>query len=62
MTIEAKYAASTRGSSPHRNASDVFGGVSGEVCTDRNRWVFGMAKVMKPQTYQQVYIWKNLSL
>jgi hypothetical protein len=42
MTIEARYAASARGSSPHRNASDVFGGVSVEVA-DRNRRVFGMS-------------------
>jgi hypothetical protein len=32
---------SGRGSSPHRHASDVFGGVSGEVCADRNRRVRG---------------------
>jgi hypothetical protein len=36
MTIEVRYAAS----SPRRNASDVFGGVSGEA--DRNHRVFGM--------------------
>jgi hypothetical protein len=42
MKIEARHAVSGHGSNPHRNASDVFGGVSGEVCADRNRRVFGM--------------------
>jgi hypothetical protein len=40
MAIEARYAASASISSTH--ASDVFGGVSGEVCGDRSRQVFGM--------------------
>jgi hypothetical protein len=39
--MEARYAASGRGSSPHWNARDVFGGVSGEVCADSHRRVFG---------------------
>jgi hypothetical protein len=47
MTIEARYTASARGSSPHRNASDVFSGVPGEVCADRNSREFGMSKARK---------------
>jgi hypothetical protein len=49
--MEARYAASVRGSSPHRNASDVFGSVSGEVDADRNRRVFVMPKQVILTTY-----------
>jgi hypothetical protein len=48
MTIEARYAALARSSSPHRNASDIFGSVTGEVCADRNRQVFGMHYCVMP--------------
>jgi hypothetical protein len=42
VDLEAMYAASGRGNSPDRNASEVYGGVSEEACADRNRRVFGM--------------------